>query len=118
MKYLIIPSFVLLVGILVACIMAVHYINQPKLASLKENSFFFDITKASKEDNKFLYRGKNGGVVFKPKIFIGDKVKDNNETVGIVTEVIWDKARQSLEIEFETESNSTCVGEEVCIDLK
>ena len=66
--------------------------------------------------------GKDGGLMFRPRVALGDAVYRTQDgqrtTVGRITRVEWNRVSQSLEVEFEPEPlQRVAVGDEVWIDL-
>jgi len=47
--------------------------------------------------------GRGGGVTGKPNVALGDPVFHGDRKVGKVTGLRWDRAKQSLEVEFDPE---------------
>lgn len=88
-------------------------------------NFYFDIIEISSA--KYLgdvcsYTGKHGGLNLRPRIAVGDAVMRTNESqeeiIGNITEVCWNRVAGSLEIKFcINTSKRVCVGEEVYIDI-
>lgn len=104
--------------VFICCLLCVHYYaKSPKLTSFRQQNFQFDVTKAVKSENESIYCGKNGGLDFAPAVCLGDKIKHEDQIVGTVTELNWDRARHSLEIKFVSEANIH-IGQQVHIELK
>lgn len=94
-----------------------YFSNYPKKTLINKKNFYFDITKAYFVENNKIYRGKNGGVNTRFNIDLDDIIKQDEKEVGKITEIIWDKTKESLEIEF-ISNQKLSVGQQVYIAIE
>ena len=74
--------------------------------------------------------GRSGGLIDRPDIALGDPVFDGDRRVGKISWLTWDRAKHSLEVEFDPEPfemdannrpvgpNRIAVGDEVWVPLR
>ncbi len=58
--------------------------------------------------------GRGGGVGDHPGVAVGDRVHRGGEVIGRVSRAVWDRSRQSLEIEFDPEPMTRVAVGDVC----
>lgn len=78
----------------------------PEPAGPKVTAARFEFEVIESFDAKYLgdtpgHHGRNGGLVARPRVYLGDPVYRGETVVGHVTSVIWDRVNGGLNVEFD-----------------
>lgn len=97
-------------------------LGQDTAATAQEARFEFEVVESF--DAKYLgdtpgHHGRSGGLGNRrPRVALGDPVFRGDEQVGVLTQVVWDRSRGSLDLEFDPQpSVRVCVGDVVWIHV-
>lgn len=94
-------------GVLVlASLPAWQFASTAQQPAAARNRFDFQVVESF--DAKYLgdspgHTGRGGKLIGKPEVALGDPVYRGDTKIGKVTGLIWDRTRESLEVEFDPE---------------